>query len=566
MSIDVRNINCVWASLMIEELVRSGVDTFCLAPGSRCTPLTLAVAGRDDVRVFQHTDERGLGYFAVGYARATGRAAVVITTSGTAVANLLPAVVEARMDRLPLIVLCGDRPPELRDIGANQTIDQVKIFGDHAVWFNDFPCPTTEIAPSFVLSTMNHAVYASRNGPVHVNCLFREPLAATEDGQDYEAYLKPLGSWSSDTKPYTTYALERPMVDAAQGDRFAELFDVEKKGVLVAGSGLSASDLAGIQSLASKMKWPLFVDVDCGGFKKHSLHHFDPLLRDEDFCAQYIPDVVIHFGGRLVSKSYETWLAKTPVEKVVLLVEHTDPFDPVLCITDRFTAQVRWMCQLVDSNRPSSKDAAWLHAWEAGSAQVAERFLEIKNLSEPALARTISRLMDMEHGLFLGNSMPVRDMDVFFHPEMVLHRVGINRGASGIDGTVAAAIGFAQGLKRPVTLVVGDLAAIHDINALILLKQMNYPVTVVVINNDGGGIFSHLPVVEDSGFEKYFGTPHGLGFEQAAAWAGVAYAAPASVAEFEKAYEAASKSADSCVIEVKADRNESLAMRRKLLS
>ena len=565
MDLDMRNINSLWASIMIEELVRSGVKLFCLAPGSRCTPLTLAVARRTDIQVIQHFDERGLGYVAVGYARATGQPAVVITTSGTAVANLLPAVVEARMDDLPLIVLAADRPPELRDIGANQTIDQVKIFGDHAAWFNDFPCPSTEMNPAFVLSTMDYAVHASRKGPVHVNCMYREPLAAVEDGVDYTSYLASLDTWLSSDQVYTRYDNDSGQHVASTGVELDGLGMPSVRGLLVAGPGLCAADYQGILALHTLIGWPIIADVTASVLRPHAVPHAELVFRNDIFLDDHVPDMVIHFGGRLVSKAYDQWISRNQSITLVLVTDRWGRFDPSLRADRVIHSAASMVCTTLSDGRLESASPSWLADWRDAGVKAGGGFVRLDTLSEPAVARCISELLPAEHGLFLGNSMPVRDMDVFAVPTCVAPTAA-NRGASGIDGTTSSAVGFGCGLTRPVTLLIGDLAVLHDLNALALLRDSEYPVTLVVINNDGGGIFSFLPVAADPAFEAFFGTPHGLGFSDAAGWARLSYHAPETLDEFVVAYKNAIGSGVSSVIEVRTDRGENVDVHRAVLS
>lgn len=568
--LDAANLNHLWAQLLVEELVRSGVDTFFLAPGSRSTPLTTAVARHPTAQPVIHVDERGTAFAALGYGRATGRPAGWITTSGTAVANGFPAVVEASTDGVPLLLLTADRPPELRDTGANQTVDQVKAFGDSVRWQFDLPTPTVDIAPRMVLTTADQAVHRARRvppGPVHVNCMFRKPLEPRPDGIDHDAYTKGLVAWARQHAPHTRYPSTRPVAGEAETAAVAEAVRGAEQGLLIAGRLDTETERAAVQRLAQHLGWPLLPDVTSGlrfGASEACIAHADQVLTNSAFRAAHTPDAVVHVGGRFVSKRLRQYVEAA--QPSCHLVVRPDPsrLDPGHQATHHVESDVASFCAVLSEHvRAADRGSSWQEAWRAAerAARAAiDRFAQdAEALSEPLVAYRTTQHIPPHHALVLASSMPVRDANRYGYAEGAAVPVFANRGASGIDGTVATAAGVATGRDAPATLVIGDLALLHDLNSLALLRDR--PVIALVLNNDGGGIFHFLPIAEHGDvFDPYFTTPHHRSFEQAAAMFDLDYAQPATDAAFVAAYRAACDRGQSALIEVKTDRAENRAL------
>ena len=574
------NLNRLWADLIVEELVRSGVDFFCLAPGSRSTPLTTAVAAHPKARHVMHYDERGTAFLALGYGRATRRPAAWITTSGTATANGFPAVVEAATDGVPMLLLTADRPPELRQTGANQTIDQVNLFGGYARWFFDLPTPTTAIDPAMVLTTVDQAVYRATRapqGPAHLNCMFREPLAPTPDGRDYRAYTVGLDAWKDHDQPYTAYNPTTRTIDSGQVERLKQTLRGVERGLLVVGKLDTQAEGEAALRLADRLGWPLLPDVGSqirlgrGGASGRLIGFYDQILGSAAFQENHRPEAVLHLGGRPTSKRLGQYLARHRPQPYVIVNPHPTRLDPHHQTTHRIEADIVAFCNaftnVIDSS--SNTRSPWLTAW-LDASQIANKtlnyfFAQQKNIHEPSVARLISQALPGDHGLVLASSMPVRDVDMFAALDGAAAPVAANRGASGIDGTVATAAGFADGLNAPATLLIGDLALLHDLNSLALLRER--PVVVVALNNDGGGIFHFLPIAEhEAVFEPYFGTPHGLTFEAAAALFGLAYHHPTTPQAFLDAYRAACASGRAAIVEITTNRDENLHLHRHILA
>ncbi len=555
----------------MEELVRCGVGLFCVAPGSRSTPLVAALAANDKARSLVHFDERGTAFAALGYARATRRPAAWITTSGTAVANGLPAVVEASTDGVPMILLTADRPPELRQTGANQTIDQPDIFGGYVRWRFDLPAPDLSVDPAMVLTTVDQAAYRARRspqGPVHLNLMFREPFLP--EGEEEISGPSP---WAEAEEPYTRYAATKPAVDETEVLALWRTLRRSKRGLVVAGRLASREQGEAVSRLAGALGWPLLPDVGSqvrlGPESDNLVAYYDALLASEAFAESHAPEAVVHVGGRALSKRLEQFLGRSGPDPYVVVRENPFRLDPSHRVTHSIEADVLDFCaamaRVVEEDPPESDDT-WMTGWRGASERVDHTLDGMSSAApnEPFVARSVSRNVPSDHGLVVASSMPVRDLDTYAAAGGAPVPVAANRGASGIDGTVATAAGFARGLGRPVTLLIGDLALLYDLNSLAMLRDV--PVVVVVLNNDGGGIFSFLPVAERKEFfEPYFGTPQGVGFESAAKMFGLHYERPETTGEFVEVYRGACARGSSTLIEVRTDRAENLALHRRIL-
>jgi len=558
------NINTIWASLIIEELVRNGVTYFCVSPGSRSTPLTAAAASHPEAHCTICYDERGAAFHALGYARGAGKPAALICTSGTAAANYFPAVIEASMDFVPLILLTADRPPELRDTAANQTIRQPNLYGDYCRWHFDMPCPDVYIRPNMVLTTTDQLVFRatrSPSGPVHLNCMFREPLAPVKQAVP-DLYLDPIKNWLTSDKPYTGYKNTTRKLNSEYPGELADLINETRNGLLVIGRLKSDRQRHAVSALINKLKWPVFADIlsglSLGEPGKYIIPYYDRLLKTAMFINPAKADVILHIGGTPVSKRLISFVEESSPEHYILVNDNPNRLDPGHIVTTRIEADPELFCRdlLRQVNvKSDGKRVEKLMSISKQAETVFDREIDTnKNITEPGIARIISQLVPKDHGLFLANSMSVREMNMFARPGKNRVYIGCNRGVSGIDGTIASAAGFAAGLDRPVTLLVGDLAFIHDMNSLLLLKYVARPVIIVLVNNHGGGIFHFLPVAEHKDiFENYFLTPHTYNFDAAAKQFEIPFQQPRNMADFEKSYQAALESKKTTIIEIHSD-------------
>jgi len=569
------NINHCWGSLIIEELSRLGVEYFCIAPGSRSSPLVIAVAQNKKVKSFVHFDERGLAFHAMGYAAATKKPAVLICTSGTAAANFFPAVIEASKKKLPLIVITADRPPELRQTGAVQTIDQVGIYGKYALWATDMPCPDTKIDPSFVLTTIDQAWYqAVRNhGVVHINCMFRQPITLVKTSDDLKSYIKPLNRWSKTQKPYTDYVTGLESVALSVPKKIASRLDAIKNGLIVVGKIANADEGNLVLHLAEKLGWPIFADV-ASGLRLGQDHpnlipYFDPMLSSPKITVQLSFDGVLHLGGRMTSSRYYDFIQKQDPAEYIMVLNHSLRNDPNHQVSLRVEASVSNFIQTVIGLIKPRKASAALKilskSYKIADKAIESFLAEDEGLSEPRVARLISQMIPEGQGLFLSNSMPIRDMGNYADYKGKAVFVNGNRGASGIDGIIASAAGYEQGLEKPVTLMIGDLAVLHDLNSLSMLRDLQDPLIIILLNNGGGAIFSFLPIAGfKEGFEKFWGTPHPYTLAGAASTFELNYSQPMDATHFKKAYIQALRSNTSTIIEVITSREENLKVHQAL--
>lgn len=575
MTIDTSNINTLWASLIIEELIRNGVNYFVISVGSRSTPLTVAVARHALAKNIVCFDERSAAFHAIGYARATRNPAVLISTSGTASANYFPAVIEASKDTIPMIVLSADRPPELHQTGANQTIQQFNLYGNYTKWQFNLPCPDQNILPEMVLTTINQAISQARKSPaggVHINCMFREPLDPINVDID-ETYLAPLNNWQQQQKPYTQYTHSISLPDTTSINQVADIINHTNRGILVVGRLSNQDDIHVVTKFAAELNWPVFTDIQSGIRLNNSIsnviNYYDQLLLTDIFNEKQPLETILQIGNCITSKRFLQLVKKHQFSNHIVILNHHLRDDPEHTVSLRIDANIPEVCNLLLSHIHITINSDWVRKLKQQSQlvhQSIDNFLfSCREISEPAVARMISRYIPQDNGLFLASSMPIRDMDMYAAAENSTIAIAANRGTSGIEGTIASAIGFAVGLNSPVTLLIGDLSFLYDLNSLALLKSISQPVIIVVVNNNGGGIFSFLPIAKfQDVFEPYFGIPHAIKFRYAAKMFGVDYYAPDTNDAFILAYQAAIDNQLSAIIEVETNRNTNYNLHHEL--
>ncbi len=427
-------MNDAYAKQIVSHLVQQGVRHVCISPGSRSTPLAYAFSQEEKLEKLIHFDERGAGFYAYGYAKASKTPVVLLVTSGTAVANLFPAVMEAFEDEVPLIVITADRPPELRDCGANQTSDQVKIFGDHVRWYFEIPCPDTAIPSGFIGSTIAQAIYRatqSPKGPVHLNCLFREPFLSDSD----QEFL-----------PSTYYEPTHHTLSTSSIEQWAKKLSSCERGVIIVGSMTTSRSLKSLFALAEMLDWPILPDIISGirseGLHKNVIPYYDMVLK---LVPHFRPDCVLHFGDRLVSKPLSQWLKQAAPPIYAMVADHPKRHDPTHTLTHRFQTDPTIFCEQLLSWIP--RRISWLSHWKAVS-QVIEGHIDefIPPASEPGLIRFLLHSLPPHYGLFFANSMPIRDAEQFFFPRFHRGPIYGKRGTSGIDGNIAMIVGLAEGL------------------------------------------------------------------------------------------------------------------------
>lgn len=556
-------LNRLWARLILEELSRLGVRHVCMAPGSRSTPLVLAAAAHDDLTLHSHFDERGLGFYALGLAKSLQAPVAVIVTSGTAVANLLPAVVESGLTKEKLVLLTADRPLQQINCGANQAIQQPGLFSSHVCYELALPSPSLSITPQWLLSHIDHslAVQQQTGGTVHINCPYPEPLYGGE--ADFSDYLAGISHWQEQQQTYLS--IHGPAMDYLAADPLVELSSkiasnmslvtmpvVDRKGLVVIGA-MSIADMQAIKQWAKAMGWPVLVDPQSGGSSAWS--HYDVWLQNQA-CQDKLAEaeILVQFGARLVSKRLGQFIAQHDWQDYWLIAPQTGQLDPYHHRCKQFVIPIKNWLALFSSGQLNRQLAAnngifaelgvlhrdvvgyeWAKVLTAASVAVRQliEINHIDHLTEISFAATLDTcfsktLLKESTSLFIGNSLIVRLLDMF----AALPNIPVfsNRGASGIDGLLATAAGVQQGQQQGMLCLLGDTSLLYDLNSLALFSQPTYPSVIVVLNNDGGAIFDMLPVAEQQK-EQLYRMPHGFNFKHAAAMFNLDYIQPHSLAD-----------------------------------
>ena len=565
--------NTLWGEWIIEELIRCGLKLFCISPGSRSTPLTVAAARHTEADINLIYDERAAAYYALGYSRGSGTPGVLICTSGTAAANYLPAIVEASVEQIPMIVLTADRPPELQQTGANQSINQNQLFGSHVRWFFDPGCPGPELPASTLFSCIDQAVHLARYphpGPVHLNLPFREPFLLPKNQKPEEFIHDPdLQSWKTEKKTWINHPLPKISADAKLLENFAK--NLPEQGILSIGR-IPPASISTVKKFANHLAWPVFADI-ASGFRlgpefPNRVTYYDQLLIDSDYLKSYPPQKVIHLGFAPTSKRWLGEMEKLPADTLVWIKEGSSRLDPTNRFRSVFETSVEDFCSEMISKLKKRKKSKWTIHWLDQSNKI-EKLMEqfVTNhplFSEMKLVRTLTNIIPESHALFLGNSLPVREVDFYGSGNGSEVKVGLNRGASGIDGLVASSAGYSKGLNQPLTLLLGDLSLLHDLNSLKLISESPKPIVLIVLNNHGGGIFSFLPISEHKDiFETYFSTPHSLEFKDAAKMFKLPYFHPESPEEFESIYLKQTSADKSCIIEVSTLKEDNIRVQEE---
>jgi 2-succinyl-5-enolpyruvyl-6-hydroxy-3-cyclohexene-1-carboxylate synthase len=569
---DPTNGNTALASAFVEELARGGLRHAVVSPGSRSTPLAVALWRQPEIEVSVIVDERSAAFFALGAAQATRAPVALLCTSGTAAANYHPAICEADESALPLVVLTADRPPELRGIGAGQTIDQVKLYGESVRWFCEVG--THEADDAGLLhyrSVACRALAAShgetRPGPVHLNMPWREPLAPVPVEGAVTA-TDPLALQGRDGRPLTAVTSIDLEPSAFLLDEVAGHIGDAISGVIIAGRQLDSELREPLAHLALASGFPILAEptslLRCGSHdRSRIISTYDLLLRDEHFARSVVPDLVLRFGEMPTSKPLRSWLTQSGADQIVV-----DPYGGWNEPTNRAAAILRadptelasgWATRLEKEERPAPQ--RWLDA-ESAAREALESSLDGNEISEPALHHALGRAHRDGDLVYTASSMPIRDQETFLGVSDANVSFLCNRGTNGIDGLLSAGIGAAHASGRPTTIITGDLGLLHDIGGLAALRDVTTPVRIVVVDNNGGGIFGFLPQADALAaeeFEALLGTPRGVDAAKAAALFDLPHQALESLAELPAAL-----AAGTGLIEVKTDRQTNVDTHRQL--
>jgi len=580
------NRNFAFAAALIEELQRAGVRHACVCPGSRSAPLAVAIARASGLRAWTHLDERAAGFFALGLAKAERCPVALVCTSGTAAANFLPAVVEAHYARVPLLVLTADRPHELRDFGAPQTIDQVGLYGSHVQWFADAAIPEPgEASLRYARALACRAVAEAScvtPGPVHLNLPFREPLDPRVVAGDAVPLESALAARGRSPRPYTRVQPANAVPSAEEVSELADVARTHARGVIACGPlDLDAGAVDALVQLGVATGWPILAEptaqLRSGAHTTRGtlLAHADLLLRDAAFAAAQAPDVVLRVGPMPTSRAFRQWIERHPPEHLVVVDPGSKWEDPSHQASWLLRADPELLAEHVARQLGSSlaarSEAGWIGAWRTAE-RIAQRVLADElstatGLGVAALVQALATALPDGALLYVASSMAVRDVDLHWPLGPRRLRVLCNRGANGIDGLVSSALGAAAAHPGPCVLLTGDLAFLHDVGGLLAAHRHRLGLTIVVVNDDGGGIFSLLPIAafgEAAGFEAFFRTPHGLDLASVARGFGAHATRVATIDALHAALSESLGSPQLHVIEVPLDRALDVAARRRL--
>ncbi|MBR0603054.1 2-succinyl-5-enolpyruvyl-6-hydroxy-3-cyclohexene-1-carboxylic-acid synthase [Bacillus safensis] len=563
------HIMTTYIGRLMDEFVQGGVKEAVVCPGSRSTPLAMLALAHQDIHVHVLVDERSAAFYALGLAKASQSPVLLICTSGTAAANFYPAVVEAHYSRVPLIVLTADRPHELREVGAPQAIDQQFLFGKFVKWFTDLALPEdSQTMLRYVQAAAaraNHMSMQEPKGPVQVNVPLREPLLP-------DLSIDPFAREKEDTKKVLASGQAFPN-DRVMSE-IVTVMNQSKKGLIVAGELHTQEEKEAVLRLSKALHLPILADplsLLRNGHENEDLiiDAYDSLLKDEALQQHLLPDMVIRFGPMPVSKPLFKWLEKHAEVKQIVVDAAGGFRDPGLSASYVIESHVAAFVEAVLKQAVQRKETSFLNRWQNANSSFrtnAASYSDEDLSFEGNVYRQLQHLLPKESVLFIGNSMPIRDVDTFFETQSKPFRMMANRGANGIDGVVSTALGTYAALKQPVTLVIGDLSFYHDMNGLLAAKLMDIPLTVVLINNDGGGIFSFLPQASDEPYyEKLFGTPTGLNFEYASRLYGGTYSKPATKQELHDVYMAHIDEPGLHLIEIETDRHSRVDKHRQMM-
>ncbi|QUW23218.1 2-succinyl-5-enolpyruvyl-6-hydroxy-3-cyclohexene-1-carboxylic-acid synthase [Sporosarcina sp. Marseille-Q4063] len=543
---------------MTRALMNAGVKSVVISPGSRSTPLAYAFASTKSLEAYMQVDERSAGFFALGLAKATGEPVVLLCTSGTAASNYFPAVTEAHYARIPLIVITADRPHELREVGAPQAIDQIQLYGNHVKYSVDFPlAEENSDVDDYIERHVQRAAsvaLSAPSGPIHLNVPFREPLLI-----DFEMET-----------PSPTFIQRMKGIDFldASTTQFIEsVLHKTEKGLLVVGELPIGIDTELFWKFAKALNWPVLCDplsnlrakvpTNCMNL---CIDRYDALLKSELYKGKAIPDTVIRFGPQPVSKPLSLFLKKVRPQTVVLVDESPEFRDPLGIVTHHIQSSAEAFLQI----NVQKEESFYARIWSRANHEATVVMENSIGSDEGAYTQMLFSHLPDESDLISGSSMPIRDVDTFFGKTDRDITIFANRGTNGIDGVVSTALGIQAARKRPTWLLIGDLSFLHDVNGLIVSRFHETDLTIVIMNNDGGGIFSYLPQAESGNhFERLFGTPTGLTFEHIAAMYDAQYASIESMEEFEQEL-AKEKEKNIRIIEVFTNREANVTAHRTL--
>lgn len=552
-----------YVTRFVDELYQNGLRDVVISPGSRSTPLALSFAAFSSIKHWVNMDERSAAFFALGIAKQTKRPVALVCTSGTAAANYYPAIIEAFYSRVPLLVLTADRPHELRDVGAPQAINQIHLYGDYVKLFHDMSLPELTDQQGTYVRGKASAAYKTANtanrAAVQINFPFREPLVP-----DFS--LENLWSADKDT-PHLEVKQGKKQLLKEQLTALHNQFSTKQKGIIMCGPMEDQQAQKEIIALANAWQLPLFADPlsqlrSGDGDKSNMIESYDAILKHKQTRDLFKPDFVIRFGAQPVSKPYTLWL-KENAQIVHYVVEEAEGYrEPIGHQSTVIYADPQLFCEGLVTNPVPHFDQQWLKDWQKGNRMAKQVLQESTSpfVTEGHVVQHIAEIIPNNSTFFVGNSMAIRDVDTFWFNTDKQIRILANRGANGIDGVTSSALGAATAVDR-VTLLLGDLSFFHDQNGLFMTKHYSLNITIVLVNNNGGGIFSFLPQAkqEVEHYEELFGTPMDLDFSHVVTLYQGQYTNPTDWQAFQTALEKSYQTEGLSVIELKTDRNDNVA-------
>lgn len=569
------NRNYVWANILVDQLAEFGVKYACISPGSRSTPLTYTLSQKRKITTYAIIDERSSGFFALGIAKQTDSPVVVVTTSGTAAAELYPAIIEAYQNRVPLIICTADRPAYLRNSGANQTINQDNLYKNHIRFFYDAGLPKLKLKDIDNLKKQIRNAFDicffKNKGPVHINFPFEKPLEPNTYTDEIEENI------ISESIPIEFNLNQKPADDKKLKADISKAIKLILKSppllITVGPGNFSEKFTQLLENFSTKFAIPIFADASSGlAFKPNKLlnlvTNFDALIRSDSFKNLFVPRLSFHFGRTATSKNLEEYLSDSRVKRFVVN-RFGDMFDTyqkadVIKISEEDFIELMLKIEFSPSDK-SFKNLALLKSLDDKIEEIKTSILfNTDKLNEPSILINILNSIPPNSNLMIGNSIPIRDMDFFASSITKNINVFQNRGASGIDGVTSTAMGICIKSKNPTYLITGDLAFYYDINSLLLAKQYEIPLITILINNNGGGIFRFLPISEHKEvFEKYFLTPTHLSFKEIVQAFGIDYKELKSHQDILTHIKVSNIRKKAVVFEIKTNSEFSLSIRKK---
>lgn len=563
----IEQLNEIQAKMIISELVRCNADHFVIAPGSRSTPLVLAAIENPVAKTSVHFDERSAGFYAYGMAKTSRKPVCVIVTSGTALANLAPAITEAEKDNVPLLVLSADRPSELHDCGANQTMKQEGFF--EAIVkdsFNVYPAEEKIISKSLPRRIDQACYQATRApmGPVHINVMIREPFFTKNKKKEQEAFY-PL--------PATRYQSPGFALPELLEETIAGEFSTTEKGLIIVGELTNDLAIDEILALAMKLQWPVFADTSSGlrslGRDSTLIPFYNHILQTTFSKDKMIPDLILYLGGHVVSKPLSTWVSSLKCDKFYHVINSPYSQDSIHAITDHIEMKEDTFCKVIADSCERRAPSYWLSLWKEYSLHTEEiinSFMsDCHELNEPYTVFSLMKKSLIDVDLFFSNSLPVRYADSFLFPEQETGWSYTKRGLSGIDGVLAMAAGIVEHTQKRTVCFIGDVAFMYDLTTLALIKERNLPITIVLLNNGGGGIFRFLPIAQkEEECSKYWVHEHRHNFDKHVEAFGIEYKHAKTQQEYNSLLTSSVQDRGPTIIEVRTNSKENFELHQQI--